>query len=56
MNKLTEQDIENLIYNIPDISEDEFSDIMSDDELFASLIDRVRTFFDLCIKYIVSNL
>ena len=45
MNKLTEQDIENLIYNIPDVSDDEFSDVMSDEELFTPLIDHVRTFF-----------
>jgi len=49
MNKLTEPDIENLIYNIPDVSDDEFSDVMSDDDLFTSLIDHVRTFFFLYI-------
>lgn len=43
MKKLTEQDIENLIYNIPDVSDEEFSD----EELFTPLIDHVRTFFYL---------
>lgn len=41
MNNLTDQDIEQNIYNIPDISDDDFSDEMNDDELFVSLIDHI---------------
>lgn len=44
MDKLTEKDIENLIYNIPEVSDDEFSDDMNDDELFISLQNQVRIF------------